>query len=70
MFRETKRVCKPKSKEKDNTKPVKQRNTYQTKTDKTKYKTRAKTTFNMDMEDLMHDLLIGNFWGMTELFLE
>jgi hypothetical protein len=24
----------------------------------------------MDMEDLMHDLYIGNFWGMTELFLE
>jgi hypothetical protein len=22
------------------------------------------------MEDLMHDLYIGNFWGMTELFLE
>jgi hypothetical protein len=26
--------------------------------------------FNMDMEDLMHDLYIGNLWGMTELFLE
>jgi hypothetical protein len=24
----------------------------------------------MDMEDLTHDLYIGNFWGMTELFLE
>ena len=42
MFRENKRVCKPKSKEKDNTKLVKQRNTHQTKTDKTKYKTKPK----------------------------